>query len=264
MRRAADEQHVVRVERSPKFADRVDGVVLSIGTAWVLMAQETDGGYLDGFIAIRLKDVTRVSRDTSFATTFARSQPDWPPSAPNAVSLDSTEGVLRGMGQGGRLIGIQKERERHAMWAGTLRRIDRRHVYLHEVGDDATRYPVPLGYRLKAITAVEFGSRYFAALSAVAGPGPLVPERTETSRALGGSGVRGTVLRSVGVIRSWTSPPGLCPAPHSSCSSQVSGSPSVDPCRSTNLRVVLIAGAVNIICIVSIGFSLWLWRAPDR
>lgn len=174
--RAIDEQRVVRVERAPGYADRVDGIVLRVGAAWALLAQVSDGGYFDGFIAFRVVDVTRVSRDLSFVTTFARaqsqSQSQWPPAVPFEIDLDSTGGLLRGTRAGGRLIGLQKEKERDALWSGKFDAIARRFAYIHEVRPDAAWHPEPLGYKTKAITAVQFGTRYFDALSAIAGAGP--------------------------------------------------------------------------------------------
>ncbi|WP_435743625.1 hypothetical protein [Microbacterium sp. PMB16] len=172
LQQAMSSQTIVRVERKPKHADRVYGVVLRMGSKWVLMRQITDGGYQEGLFALRLKDVKRVSEDETVATPFARSSPDWPPSYSSEIDLDSTTGVLNGLGQSGGLIGIQKEFERSAMWIGTLDSIRGRFVYLHEVRTDATWYPEALGYRLTAITSVETGSRYIVALSAIAGDGP--------------------------------------------------------------------------------------------
>ncbi|KJQ53551.1 hypothetical protein RS85_02581 [Microbacterium sp. SA39] len=37
---------------------------------------------------------------------------------------------------------------------------------------NGTWHPAPLGYRVKAVTSVEVGLRYFSSLSAVAGAGP--------------------------------------------------------------------------------------------
>ncbi|MFJ2550574.1 hypothetical protein [Microbacterium sp. NPDC087591] len=146
--------------------------MLRVGAAWALLAQVSDGGYFDGLIAFRVVDVTRVSRDLSFATTFAQTQSQWPPAVPFEIDLDSTEGLLRGTGAGGRLIGLQKEKERDALWIGKFDAIARRFAYIHEVRPDATWHPEPLGYKTKAITAVQFGTRYFDALSAIAGAGP--------------------------------------------------------------------------------------------
>ncbi len=169
---------VVHVERRPKHADRLDGIVLRVGKKWALMARTVDGGYLDGLVAFRVKDVKRISDDQSVASAFVKTLPDWPPAYSAPLDLDSTVGVLDGLGRGGRLIGIQKEKERDALWIGILEGILGRFVYLHEVRHDAAWNSEPLGYRLRSITTVEIGRRYFSALTAIAGETPEHPRAT--------------------------------------------------------------------------------------
>ncbi|WP_337006339.1 MULTISPECIES: hypothetical protein [unclassified Microbacterium] len=163
---------LVRVERTPKWADHVEGFVLRVGPKWALMARTVDGGYFDGVIAFRLRHVKRITDDESVAVRFSRTRPEWPPAFDPDVDLATTAGVLGGMGWSGALLGIQKERERSATWIGTLDQIHGRFVYLHEVRPDGAWHAAPLGYRLRAITSVEVGRRYYAALFAIAGDVP--------------------------------------------------------------------------------------------
>ena len=176
LRQAADTQSPVRVERAPKFANTLDGVVLRVGTKWALMAQTSDDGYFDGLVAFRLKDVKRVTSDSTFATVFAKTQPEWPPSFSHELNLDTTGGLLTGLGQSGGFLGIQKDKARSALWIGELDEVTSGFVYLHEVRPDATWHLVPLGYKLKAITTVEFGTRHLSALSTIAGARPAPRE----------------------------------------------------------------------------------------
>lgn len=171
LRRGLEERSILRIERTPRFADHVDGIVLRIGAKWVLVAQTTDGGYFDGYAALRSRDVARVAPDETFAQEFVRTQPEWPPSFPSDVDLDSTSGVLGGFARTGDLLGIQKENERSAMWIGTLDEVTSRHIYLNEVRPDATWHPRPLGYRLRSITMAEVGTRYLVGLGAAAAAG---------------------------------------------------------------------------------------------
>lgn len=163
---------LVRVERKPKYADRLEGFVLRVGSRWALMAQTVDGGYPDGLIAFRMQDAKQITEDESVAATFAKTLPEWPPSHTAELDLETTAGVIRGLGSGDGLLGIQKETKRRATWIGSLDTITARFVYLHEVRPDGTWRPAPLGYKLRAITTVEVGRRYYSALSAVAGERP--------------------------------------------------------------------------------------------
>ncbi|MGK3948258.1 hypothetical protein [Microbacterium sp. K2] len=143
--------------------------MLRIGEQWVLAARTTDAGYFDGYVVLRLRDVERVTPDDTFAQEFVKIQPEWPPSFPFDIDLDSTASALGGVARQGELVGIQKENERNALWIGTLDEVTSRYIYLNEVRPDATWHPRPLGYKLRSITMAEVGTRYLVGLSAVAG-----------------------------------------------------------------------------------------------
>ncbi|MDK8173504.1 hypothetical protein QP735_13310 [Curtobacterium citreum] len=178
IRRRLDEavgaDHVVRVVRRTERGSRYSGFVLRVGAKWVLMAPLADGGAFDGLIAIRLREVHSVRRDTTFAARAARLRPEWPPSSlvPAGIDLDTTAGVLRTIAAEGELIGIQTDQRLYALWIGLLHEVTRRWVYLHEVRPDASWRDVPLGYRLGRIDTVEAGGQYLRGLRTVAGRGP--------------------------------------------------------------------------------------------
>lgn len=169
---AITENVVVRVDRKPTYAEPLYGFVVRIGAKWALMAQVSEGGYADGFVAFRVGDVARVESDGTIATTFAKSQPDWPRQYEHDLDLDRTRGVLADFGSTGGLMGIEKESERRALWVGIFDEILDRHVYLHEVRPDGTWHDEPLGYELNAVSAIHVETRYLEALSAVAGSAP--------------------------------------------------------------------------------------------
>lgn len=161
-------QSLVRIERRPRRADRISGFVVGLGNKWVLIAATMHGGYFDGYEALRIRDITHVRRDRSFEGTFARTQPEWPPAAPGEIELDSTKGMLQTLARTAPLIGIQKQRERSALWIGELVDVKRGWVALHEVRPDATWHKRPLWYELSAITQASVGDRYLTGLSSVA------------------------------------------------------------------------------------------------
>lgn len=165
---------MVRISRSPRNADRIDGFPVAVGAKWVLIADTADGGFFDGHTAVRLKDIARVQRDTSFAERFARMQPEWPPTAPPDIDLDSTGGLIEGMSRIAALVGIEQERRHHApmRWIGVVDEISKGWLWLHQVRPDATWQEEPLGYRLRRITQVAVQDRYLTALATVAGRRP--------------------------------------------------------------------------------------------
>ena len=165
------EQTLVNISRSPRNADRVDGFVIAMGSKWVLIAETRDGGYFDGLVAVRLRDVVEVADDSTFAERFARSQPEWPPTAPRDLDLDKTRGLIMTLSKTSALIGVEQERRhKSAMrWIGAVDEIDSGWLWLREVRPDATWHDESLGYKLSRITKVAVLDDYQLGLAAIAG-----------------------------------------------------------------------------------------------
>jgi hypothetical protein len=104
---AIDSQEMVRVERKPKYADRLDGFIVAMGAKWVVIAKIMDGGFFDGYSLFRLSDVAKVRRDKSFEGKSARTQPEWPPTIDFAINLDKTRTALRAVADNFPLFGIE-------------------------------------------------------------------------------------------------------------------------------------------------------------
>ncbi|MGG5257204.1 hypothetical protein [Phycicoccus avicenniae] len=171
---ALDDRSFVRLVRSPKHADPLDGFVVAVGEAWGVMHATTEGGYFDGYSAFRLRDVKKVRVLTDvFAAEFARTLSTWPPESPPGLRLDSTVGVIESMAAASPLIGIEQENRRSALWIGRLDEARRKWTWLLEVRPDATWKPEPLGYRTKHISRVTIESMYQRALHRVTEPPPL-------------------------------------------------------------------------------------------
>ncbi len=179
---ALSQQTKIRIGLRPKHADRLDGFVVGIGKEWVLLAATMDGGYFDGYQAVRLKDVERIRRDETFQARFSGTQSQWPPSSP-PVDLNSTVGVVTSLAACSPLIGIEKAGERSALWIGALYEAGRKWVWLHEVAPDGSWGDTPLGYRTKLITNVHSGTHYLTALTAVADEQPTLTPPVEAPAA---------------------------------------------------------------------------------
>jgi hypothetical protein len=166
---AIDSQELVRVERKPKYADRLDGFIIAVGAKWALISKTMDGGFFDGYSLFRLSDVAKVSRDKSFEGKFARTQPEWPPTIDFKIDLDGTRETLRDVAEQFPLIGIEKDHERSATWIGEVEELDDKWLWLMEVRPDASWHKRPLGYKLKSITTISVGTHYLQGLSKIAG-----------------------------------------------------------------------------------------------
>jgi hypothetical protein len=178
LRRAAETQALVRIRRSPRNADRVDGIVLGVGSKWALIAHTDDGGFFEGLVAIRVKDVVKVKKDSSFEERFARTQPEWPPTGPSDLDLNTTASLLRGMSAISPLVAIEQERRFHSQmaWIGVIDEVTKHRLWLQEVRPNATWRKRPLGYKLRQITKVFIADRYLTALASIAGTAPT-PKR---------------------------------------------------------------------------------------
>lgn len=169
----------VRVTRRLRRSTPLDGVVLAVGAKWALVASFVDGGYADGYIAVRVRDVATVSRHRGVGSLFARAQPAWPPVALSGLELDTTKDMLRTLAQHGPLIGVERERERAGLWIGVIVGFERRWLWLHEVKPDARWHKNPHDYKLGTVTTAWLGGRYLDALAATASA-PKIPTTTRT------------------------------------------------------------------------------------
>lgn len=174
LRRAKKAQGLARIDRSPRNAHRIVGFVVGVGKKWAIVAATADGGHFDGYVAIRVKDITNVWKDTSFEGRFARTLPEWPPQCPGGLDLERTGTLIKGLGALAPLIGIEQERRyKSAMtWIGALHDVNDGRVWLHEVRPDATWEDYVAGYKLTRVTKVSLGNQYQRALSVMAGDAP--------------------------------------------------------------------------------------------
>lgn len=175
LERALAERQLVRIDRRLDFADREDGFVVALGTKWLLLNRVVDGGHPDGFLAMRRRDVRSVTRDRSFATTVAQTLPSWPPTAPVGIDLDSTAGLLASLEGVDGLIGVEKQRERRALWIGRLAGVDGKRLTLRELDTRARWRKKPTVYKLGELTSVQFGDRYIASLELAASAAAVQP-----------------------------------------------------------------------------------------
>jgi hypothetical protein len=175
LRRAAEDQALVRVVRSPKHADDIDGFIVAIGERWAVIQATLEGGHFDGYSAFRLKDLVAVKPQDGFGRDFARTLPTWPPRCPEGLVLESTETLVRTMAERSELIGIEAENQRRAIWIGELFELTHKWTWLREVRPNATWHSEPLGYRTKRITLISIDSMYQQALATIAGPSGKTP-----------------------------------------------------------------------------------------
>ncbi|MCU7826685.1 hypothetical protein [Kitasatospora sp. DSM 101779] len=172
--RAVRSGELIRVGRSIRGADRIDGFAVAASPGWTVLAVCTDV-QLDGWSAVRTADITEVRRrgdDTCLTIRALRRRGQWPVRPPlPAVPPDDLPGLLQAAGRGFGLIAVGRERQQpDACWIGAVAELRPKSLRLHEVDPDARWHPDVSGFRFKDITRIDFGGRYEQTLQEFAGP----------------------------------------------------------------------------------------------
>jgi hypothetical protein len=182
-RQAMEEKNHVVIKRGIKKADDIRGYVLAIDQDWLLMAKTRDGGYPDGFTALRVVDVTKVRKDGSFEARFLRHIDQWPPAGPSApIDLSNSRTIITGAAALQTLVTLYTEQKwPDECYIGAPVDWEKKRVWLLEVDGQAHWKRDMSPYHLKKITRIDFGGDYERALLAVAGPLPprTAPETSE-------------------------------------------------------------------------------------
>jgi len=170
---ALDAPSIHRISRKLKMMDRIDGFVVGLSESWVLVAREIEGGYSDGLVALRVRDVTNVDDDPSFATRFALTQPPRDAARVAAFELTDVKSLIASAGELSPIVAVELEKVAPgALWIGRYEGRRRKRFRLLLVNFDASWDNHPTTYHFKDVTTVAIDSRYHVALLSIAGKGP--------------------------------------------------------------------------------------------
>jgi hypothetical protein len=170
---ALGETSIYRVSRRSLSKVQIDGFVVGLSDRWLLIARTLDGGYSDGLIALRVRDVSKVTKDTSFETRFALTQSWRSTEEIESIDLTNVETVIGTMGNLSRIIAIEEEKVAPGSIAiGRYEGKHRKEFGLLFLGTDATWDVESTAYRFKGVTTVTIDGLYLMALAAVAGDPP--------------------------------------------------------------------------------------------
>jgi hypothetical protein len=173
LRIALGEPSIYRVSRPSLSKSPIDGFVVGLSDRWVLIARTLDGGHSDGLIALRVRDVSKVTKDTSFETRFALTQSWRSTEEIESIDLTNVETVIGTMGNLSRIIAIEEEKVAPGSIAiGRYEGKHRKEFGLLFLGTDATWDVESTAYRSKGVTTVSIDGFYLVALASVAGDPP--------------------------------------------------------------------------------------------
>jgi hypothetical protein len=173
LEKALRKQSQIRVARSIPRSDQIDGFVVGIGRTWVLLANLDHRIHLDGYVALRIGDVSKVDRrggpDTFVGRALA-ARGEWPPVSVD-VDLDDTAGLIRTAAGVAPLVTLHIEEEDPTVcFIGRPERISRRSVHLWEINPQAEWWDQPTKWSFAAVTRLDFGGGYEEALALIGGP----------------------------------------------------------------------------------------------
>jgi hypothetical protein len=174
LKTAAAHAELVRIVRSIRGADKLEGSILETGSEWLLMHELNTELFLDGHVAVRVADVRSVKPlgSSSFPARALRHYGE-KPRRPGLVKLTSARTVIESASRRFPLVTIHVERRDPAVcYIGVPLRITSRSLRLREITPEAQWEDKPRTYRLGDITQVEIGGRYQRALLAVGGRPP--------------------------------------------------------------------------------------------
>jgi len=173
LKAAVRERALISVERSFDPC-RIAGYAVGIGSWLLLNLLNTDSIALNGYTAVRAHDLRRAvplaDEDEGFLVRAARLR-KLRPRKPPGISLASTTELLRTAARSFPLVTIHREkskRDREVCWIGIPERFTGRFVELREVTPAARFRDRTRRHPLAAITEIDFGGGYEAALVDVA------------------------------------------------------------------------------------------------
>lgn len=165
------EQHPVSIARSVKTGSERHGVVQEIGDEWMLMAAIRDGGYLNGYMALRLDLIRHVRLERGLEDVL-KQQPDWPPAALAAQSTQSPRSILESAAETTSPLAVfMEEKWPKPFFVGVPVKYSKKAVELVTIGTNARWEDGTFKVKYKDLTQVSFGGDYEKALwMAVGGP----------------------------------------------------------------------------------------------
>jgi hypothetical protein len=145
------------------------GFVVGLEDEWVLLHVLSGATMkLNGFTALRVKDITRVAEDETFATAALKLSGERPRPQLDLLLLD-TPGLLSSAGPLFSLLAVFREKKQNGgCYIGKVRELGHKKATLSAVNRGGEWVPEPYSFRYKDITRIDLGDGYLDALWLVA------------------------------------------------------------------------------------------------
>ncbi|WP_189235722.1 hypothetical protein [Planomonospora parontospora] len=167
----------VGVRRAIRGTARLDGYVVGVGRKWALLHIVCDQIRLDGYSAVRIRDVEHVTSSgwpgADFVHRALSSRGDRPAPLPD-VDLDSTARLIETMAEAFPMLGLTfEEIDPDALFIGRARGItSKKRVRLQQISSRAVWDTSYTMCGIRDITRFDAGDGYMEALHLVGGDPP--------------------------------------------------------------------------------------------
>ncbi|MEU8686641.1 hypothetical protein [Streptomyces sp. NPDC048611] len=175
LQEAADKHQFTHLVRGIPGCDEVEGFVVETTPSWTVVA-ECGRLALDGFVALRTRDIVQVKRRGSrdLMVRWLQRHGPWPPPAPRgALALTDARSLAESVGRHYRLLAVfEEDLDPGVVYIGAPVRFGKKRLRLLEVNPRARWAVDPSSCRYEDITRIDFGDRYNTILDGLAGPPP--------------------------------------------------------------------------------------------
>jgi len=160
------------IRRSVQKNEVLHGTVLEIGKDWILLASLRDGGYLDGYTALRIEDLRLVEPEETFLPVL-KTDSHWPPKKPAELDIANLRTIMDTAAAKETLVAVFREAKRpDTCLIGAPMDWGKKSVWLLTVDPAAKWEDFLIKLPFKDITRISFGGDYETALLRVAGAVP--------------------------------------------------------------------------------------------
>ena len=160
---------LVRIDRRPLTKDDLEGYVVGLSDTWILVHMLDPNMYLNGYAAIRTRDIRRyrmLSDANHFASRALKKRGLKGVPQPR-VSLQEIQSLLASAGRKFPLITIYDEKkDSEVCYIGKIQKLKKTFCVLKEITTGA-KWNGLRRFRLDRITRVDFGGGYETALALV-------------------------------------------------------------------------------------------------
>lgn len=168
LERALTTGELVEIQRSVLNASREEGFVVGIGKKWLLLQVFDDRMRLDGYRAVRKRDIARTRPDPRTFHQRALDVSRQRRQIPTGIGLDRTRDVLRTGTKKSRIVAVHLEYTNPTVCYIGIARMGKKYLRLHEITPNARWRRKPTRFHLANISRIDFDGHYERALLAVA------------------------------------------------------------------------------------------------